>query len=147
MKVRVQVLKDCKARFKRRATAVPNSIDRIKFDFRTAIAQRLKPSRATALQHGKPCRPGLPCYISWEYISAETVCKFLLSVLATTRALSSYKGTRQKEEKIIRKKCKRLKFRLKIRENCSISRKTVIAKSKFEEVHLAQSLCKSHSCD
>ena len=38
-----------KARFKRRATAVPNSIDRIKFDFSTAVARRLKPSRATAV--------------------------------------------------------------------------------------------------
>ena len=38
-----------KACFKRRATAVPNSIDRIKFDFSTAVAQRLKPSRATAM--------------------------------------------------------------------------------------------------
>ena len=38
-----------KARFKRRATAVPNSIDRIKFDFSTAVARRLKPSRATVL--------------------------------------------------------------------------------------------------
>ena len=37
----------CKVRFKRRATAVPNSIDRIKFDFSTAVAWRLKPSRAT----------------------------------------------------------------------------------------------------
>ena len=35
------------ARFKRRATAVPNSIDQIKFDFSTAVARRLKPSRAT----------------------------------------------------------------------------------------------------
>ena len=35
------------ARFKRRATAVPNSIDRIKFDLSTALARRLKPSRAT----------------------------------------------------------------------------------------------------
>ena len=33
-------------------TAVPNSIDRIKFDFSTAVARRLKPSRA---------RQGLPC--------------------------------------------------------------------------------------
>ena len=33
------------ARFKRRAIAVPNSIDRIKFDFSTAVARRLKPSR------------------------------------------------------------------------------------------------------
>ena len=37
-----------KALFKRRATAGPNSIDRIKFDFSTAVARRLKPSRATA---------------------------------------------------------------------------------------------------
>ena len=36
-----------KARFKRRATAVPNSIDPIKFNFSTAVARRLKPSRAT----------------------------------------------------------------------------------------------------
>ena len=36
------------ARFKRRA-AVPNSIDRINFDFGTAVARRLKPSRATAV--------------------------------------------------------------------------------------------------
>ena len=28
---------------------VPNSIDRIKFDFSTAVARRLKPSRATAV--------------------------------------------------------------------------------------------------
>ena len=33
-----------KARFKRRATAVPNSVDRIRFDFSTAVARRLKPS-------------------------------------------------------------------------------------------------------
>ena len=38
------------------ATAVPNSIDRIKFDFSTAVAQRLKPNGATAVLHGKPCR-------------------------------------------------------------------------------------------
>ena len=38
-----------KARFKRRVTAVPNSIDRIKFDFSTAVARRLKRSRATAV--------------------------------------------------------------------------------------------------
>ena len=38
-----------KTRFKRRATAVSNSIDRIKFDFSTAVARRLKPSRATAV--------------------------------------------------------------------------------------------------
>ena len=37
------------ARFKRGATAVPNLIDRIKFDFSTAVARRLKPSRATAV--------------------------------------------------------------------------------------------------
>ena len=35
-----------KARFKRRATAVPNSIDRIKFDISTTVARRLKSSRA-----------------------------------------------------------------------------------------------------
>ena len=45
-------LQDCHGfpymgRFKRRATAVPNSIDRIKFDFSTAVARRLKPCRAT----------------------------------------------------------------------------------------------------
>ena len=39
----------CKARFKRHATAVPNSIDRIKFDLSTAVARRSKPSRATAV--------------------------------------------------------------------------------------------------
>ena len=38
-----------KARFRRRATPVPNSVDRIKFDFSMAVARRLKPSRATAL--------------------------------------------------------------------------------------------------
>ena len=38
-----------KARFKRRATTVPNSTDRIKFDFCTAVARRLKPSSATAV--------------------------------------------------------------------------------------------------
>ena len=37
------------ARFQRRATAVPNSVDRIKFDFYTAVTRRLKPSRATAV--------------------------------------------------------------------------------------------------
>ena len=37
------------ARFKRRAIAVPNLIDRIKFELSTAVARRLKPSRATAL--------------------------------------------------------------------------------------------------
>ena len=36
-----------KTRYKRHATAVPNSIDWIKFDFSTAVARRLKPSRAT----------------------------------------------------------------------------------------------------
>ena len=40
---------ETKARFKRRATAVPSSIDRIKFDFTTVVARRLKPSRATAV--------------------------------------------------------------------------------------------------
>ena len=35
--------------FKRRAIAVPNYIDRItKFAFSTAVARRLKPSRASA---------------------------------------------------------------------------------------------------
>ena len=48
----------CKARFKRRATAVPNSIDRIKFDFSTAVARRLKPSRAIAVLHGSIARIG-----------------------------------------------------------------------------------------
>ena len=38
-----------KARFKRRATAVQISIDRIQLDFSTAVARRLKPSRATAV--------------------------------------------------------------------------------------------------
>ena len=37
------------AHFKRRATAVPNSIDQIKFDFSKAVAQHLKPSHATAV--------------------------------------------------------------------------------------------------
>ena len=45
--VQIRVLTE--APFKRRATAVPNSIDRIKFDFSTAVARRLKPSRATAV--------------------------------------------------------------------------------------------------
>ena len=40
-----------RARFKRRATAVPNAIDRIKFDFSTAVVRRLKPSRATAVSN------------------------------------------------------------------------------------------------
>ena len=35
-----------KARFKRHATAVQTSIDQIKFDLSTAVARRLKPSRA-----------------------------------------------------------------------------------------------------
>ena len=40
----------CKARLKRRATAVPNQIDRrIKFDFSTAVERRLKPSRAATV--------------------------------------------------------------------------------------------------
>ena len=38
-----------KARFKGRATAVLNSIDRIKFDFSMAVARHLKPSCATAM--------------------------------------------------------------------------------------------------
>ena len=37
------------AHFKRRTTAVPNSIDQIKFDLSTAVARCLKPSRATAV--------------------------------------------------------------------------------------------------
>ena len=40
-----------KAHFKHRATAVPNSIERIQFDFSMAVAWRLKPSPATAVQH------------------------------------------------------------------------------------------------
>ena len=40
-----------KAHFKCRATAVSNSIDRIKFDFSTAVVRRLKPSRATAVSN------------------------------------------------------------------------------------------------
>ena len=38
-----------KARFKRRATAVSNSIDRIKFDFSTAVALLGFKGRATAV--------------------------------------------------------------------------------------------------
>ena len=38
-----------KARFKRRVTGVSNSIDRIKFDFNTAVARLLIPSLATAV--------------------------------------------------------------------------------------------------
>ena len=53
---------------------------------------------------------------------AENVCKFLLSLLATPRTLSSCKGTRQKEKKNKRQKCKRRKFRLKVRENCCITK-------------------------
>ena len=45
----IQFLTPPKARFKRRATAVPNSIDQIKFDFSTATARRLKASRASAV--------------------------------------------------------------------------------------------------
>ena len=40
---------ELKARFKRRATAAPKSIARIKFDLRTAVARCLKPSRVTAV--------------------------------------------------------------------------------------------------
>ena len=43
------ITRDTKACFKRPATAVPNSIDRIKFNFSTAVARRLKPSRANAV--------------------------------------------------------------------------------------------------
>ena len=42
-------LKETKSLFKGRATAVPNSIDWIKFDFNTAVARRLKPSHPTAV--------------------------------------------------------------------------------------------------
>ena len=45
-----------KAHFKRHATAVPNSIEQIKFNFSTAVARHLKLSRATAMEHGNPCR-------------------------------------------------------------------------------------------
>ena len=37
------------AHFKCHATAVPNSIDQIKFDLSTAVLRRLKPSCATAV--------------------------------------------------------------------------------------------------
>ena len=43
------IAKILKARFKRRATAVPNSIDRIKFDFSTAVARLGFKRRATAV--------------------------------------------------------------------------------------------------
>ena len=52
------------ARFKRRAIAVPNSIDRIKFDFSTAVARRLKPSRDCRV-----ARQGLPCYAAVTRLS------------------------------------------------------------------------------
>ena len=52
------------ARFKRRAIAVPNSIDRIKFDFSTAVARRLKPSRDCRV-----ARQGLPCYTAVARLS------------------------------------------------------------------------------
>ena len=48
-----------KARFKRRAIAVPKSIDRIKFKLSTAVARCLKPSRATALYH-----------VHWEFFAS-----------------------------------------------------------------------------
>ena len=48
-----------KARFKCRATAVPNSIDRIKFDFSTAVARRLKPSRAFVVLQSSYSRASL----------------------------------------------------------------------------------------
>ena len=54
------------ARFKRRAIAVPNSIDRIKFDFSTAVARRLKPSRDCRV-----ARQGLPCYAAVTRLSFE----------------------------------------------------------------------------
>ena len=50
-----------KARFKRRATAVPNSIDRIKFDFSTAVARRLK-QLETKSCYCRVARQALPCY-------------------------------------------------------------------------------------
>ena len=40
--VKRELTRASKARFKRRATAVSNSIDRIKFDISTAVARRLK---------------------------------------------------------------------------------------------------------
>ena len=40
--VKRELTRASKARFKCRATAVPNSIDRIKFDISTAVARRLK---------------------------------------------------------------------------------------------------------
>ena len=43
------LFKTFKARFKRRATAVSNSIDRIKFDFSTAVALLGFKRRATAV--------------------------------------------------------------------------------------------------
>ena len=96
-----------KARFKRRATAVPNSIDRIKFDFSTAVTRRLKPSRATAVQHGKPCCAIrqqldlvinvalLPCrtqFINYKYIRihlkvCQTVSLFLCFVFGNSRSI------------------------------------------------------------
>ena len=45
----ITVIFASKARFKRRVTAVPNSIDQIKFGFSAAVARRLKPSRATTV--------------------------------------------------------------------------------------------------
>ena len=59
-----------KARFKRRATAAPNSIHRIKFDFSTAVAPRLKPSRAMlyhAMLHGSSST----WFQMWRYRRAE----------------------------------------------------------------------------
>ena len=47
LRAKIVIVGNSKACFKRRATAVPNSIDRIKFDFSTAVARRLKPIRAT----------------------------------------------------------------------------------------------------
>ena len=45
------LFKTFKARFKRRATAVSNSIDRIKFDFSTAVALLGFKGRATAVSN------------------------------------------------------------------------------------------------
>ena len=46
IQVSIDWSKGPQARFKRRATAVPNSVDRIKFDFYTAVTRRLKPAVA-----------------------------------------------------------------------------------------------------
>ena len=70
-----------KACFKHCATAVPNSIDQIKFDFSTAVVQRLKPSHATqqynvARLGFKHCATAVPNSIhKLEYIRTHSkVC-------------------------------------------------------------------------